>query len=57
MKNLAEKERVEAAGGAFANERLFGMLQPTRSFGDADVQRSVVLFAVVVRVRSIEEER
>ena len=33
---------MEAAGGVFVNGRLFGMLQPTRSFGDEDVHRSVV---------------
>ncbi|CAN0272858.1 unnamed protein product, partial [Laminaria digitata] len=34
VENPLEKERVEAAGGVFANGRLFGMLQPTRGFGD-----------------------
>lgn len=38
--NVAEKTRVEAAGGTFAaNGRLFGKLHPTRSFGDQDIHR------------------
>eukprot|EP00903_Cladosiphon_okamuranus_P008977 g8588.t1 len=40
VSNEGERRRVEAAGGTFAaNGRLFGKLQPTRSFGDQDIHR------------------
>lgn len=40
--NEVEKNRVQAAGGWFsADGRLFGKLQPTRSFGDQDIHRSL----------------
>ncbi|CAN0053730.1 unnamed protein product [Scytosiphon promiscuus] len=39
VENPAERKRVEAAGGSFSGGRLFGRMQPTRSFGDRDIQR------------------
>lgn len=32
--NMAEVQRIQAAGGYFLNERLLGFLEPTRAFGD-----------------------